>query len=71
MIKILMVLVLALCGTSIYAGECATGKCALRSRTVNVTKEIVSVPVEVTRRTVESVRQVGRRTLVRAKNIVR
>ena len=53
------------------AGECVSGNCTLRSRTVNVTREVIAVPVEVTRRTVEVVRNVGRRTLVRARNIVR
>jgi hypothetical protein len=65
-----LVIVFSMTGIS-FAGECVTGNCTLRNRTVNVTKEIIAVPVEVTRRTVESTRQVGRRTLARTRNIVR
>ena len=40
-----------LTSSTVFAGECANGKCRLRSRTVNDTREIVQVPVQVTRRT--------------------
>jgi hypothetical protein len=54
-----------------YAGECVSGNCTLRSRSVNVTKEVISVPVTITRRTVEATRNVGRRTLNRVRSTVR
>lgn len=53
------------------AGECVNGKCNLRSRTVIVAREIISVPVEVTRRTVEATRNVGRRSVARVRSVVR
>lgn len=53
------------------AGECANGKCNLRSRTVSVAREVIAVPVEVTRRTVEATRNVGRRTVARVRSVVR
>lgn len=71
MIKYVVVLLLVLTGSSLHAGECATGNCHLRNRTVTVTRELISVPVTVTRRTVDSVRTVGRRTVSRVRNIVR
>lgn len=61
--SLMLVIALIAVGSTSYAGECANGKCNLRSRTVNVTREIVSVPVEVTKRTVEVTRNVGRRLL--------
>lgn len=66
-----IVLALMVAGSSAYGGECASGKCTLRSRTVNVTKEIISVPVIVTRRTVDATRNVGRKTVSRIRNTVR
>lgn len=71
MIKYLLVLMLVVTGASVNAGECVTGNCNLRSRTVSVTRELISVPVNVTRRTVETTRNVGRRTVSRFRNIVR
>jgi len=71
MIKFVMVVLLIVAGSSVYAGECVTGNCNLRSRTVNVTREIVNVPVAVTRRTVEATRNVGRKTVNRVRSIVR
>ena len=61
----------ALCCGSSFAGECVNGKCNLRSRTVTVAREVISVPVEVTRRTVEATRNVGRRTAARVRSVVR
>lgn len=54
--KYALVIVLALCSSSLMAGECVGGTCGVRSRVVNVTREVVSVPVEVTRKTVEVTR---------------
>lgn len=71
MIKYVLVVALMICGSSVFAGECANGNCSLRSRAVNVTREIISVPVEVTRRTVEATRNVGRRTVARVRSVVR
>lgn len=71
MIKSFLVLLLIVAGSSVYAGECANGNCTFRSRSVNVTREIVSVPVTVTRRTVESTRNFGRSTVNRVRNVVR
>jgi hypothetical protein len=56
---------------SSFGGECLNGACNLRSRAVKVTKEIVSIPVVVTRRTVEATRNVGRRTVARVRSVVR
>jgi len=67
---ILMIALATVCSTG-YAGECADGSCSLRSRAVNVTREIVAVPVAVTRRTVEATRNVGRRTVARVRSVVR
>jgi hypothetical protein len=71
MIKYVLVVALMILGSSTYAGECANGHCTLRSRVVNVTQEIVAVPVAVTRRTVEATRNVGRRTVARVRSVVR
>lgn len=71
MIKYVLMLTLALSGSIVSAGECATGNCNLRSRSVVVTREIISVPVNVTRRTVETARTFGRKTVSRVRNIVR
>jgi len=71
MMKFILVVALMVFGSSVYAGECASGNCTLRSRTVNVTRELISVPVTVTRRTVEATRNVGRRTVARVRSVVR
>ena len=71
MMKFALVFALMFVGSSVFAGECANGNCMLRSRVVNVTKEVVAVPVVVTRRTVETSRGVGRRNVVRVRNVVR
>jgi hypothetical protein len=67
---LMIAMVAATCSTS-FAGECVNGSCTLRSRVVNVTREIVQVPVAVTRRTVEATRNVGRRTVARVRSVVR
>lgn len=54
-----------------FGGECLNGTCNLRSRTVNVTREIVNVPVVVTKKVVDTTRNVGKRTVNRVRNIVR
>ena len=71
MMKFILVLALMVFGSSTYAGECSNGHCTLRSRVVNVTQEIVAIPVTVTRRTVEATRNVGRRTVARVRSVVR
>lgn len=71
MTKLILVVALMICGSSTFAGECANGRCALRNRAVSVTREVVSVPVVVTRRTVESTRNFGRRSTVRVRSVVR
>jgi hypothetical protein len=71
MIKFVMMLLLMVAGTSSMAGECTNGKCTLRSRTVNVTREIVAVPVTVTRRTVQTTLNVGSRAVNRCRSVVR
>lgn len=58
-------------GSTVFAGECANGTCSLRSRSVNVTREVVKVPVEVTRKTVEVTRNAVRRVGSRVRNVVR
>jgi hypothetical protein len=57
--------------SSTYGGECVSGNCSLRSRVVNVTREVISVPVTVTRRTVEATRNFGRKSVNRVRSIVR
>jgi len=50
--------------TSTYGGECASGSCSvtrLPRRIITLSKEVVSVPVEVTTRTVNRVRRFGRK----------
>lgn len=71
MMKFVLAVALMLVGSSAFAGECFNGNCTLRSRVVNVTQEIISVPVAVTRRTVEATRNVGRRTVARVRSVVR
>jgi hypothetical protein len=71
MIKYVLVVALMIFGSSAFAGECANGSCTLRSRVVNVSREVISVPVALTRRTVEATRNVGRRTVSRVRSVVR
>jgi hypothetical protein len=71
MIKFVIALVLTFVGSSVYAGECASGRCPVRSRVVNVTREVISVPVVVTRKAVEATRTIGRRTVSRVRDVVR
>lgn len=71
MMKFVMMLLLMVAGSSAFAGECATGNCTLRNRTVNVTREIINVPVTVTRRTVQATRNVGRKAVNRCRSVVR
>ena len=68
----LLVIALLCVGSTSMAGECANGSCSLiRSRAVNVTRELVDVPVAVTRRTVEATRNFGRRSVARVRSVVR
>lgn len=69
--NLLLVIALMSVSSASFAGECVTGNCPLRSRVVSVTKEVISVPVTVTRRTVEATRNFGRRTFVRVRDTVR
>jgi uncharacterized protein involved in propanediol utilization len=62
---------LCLCVSTASAGECVNGSFNLRSRTVTVARELISVPVQLTRRTVEATRNVGRRTVARVRSVVR
>ena len=71
MIKFVIALVLTFVSSSVYAGECASGRCPVRSRVVNVTREVISVPVVVTRKAVEATRTIGRRTVSRVRDVVR
>lgn len=69
--KFALVVALMAIGSSSFAGECVSGNCTLRSRFVNVTKEVISVPVTVTRRTVEATRNIGRKSVARVRSVVR
>jgi hypothetical protein len=71
MMKFALVFALMFVGSSAFAGECVGGNCTLRSRVVNVTREVIAVPVTVTRRTVEATRNVGRKTVARVRSVVR
>ena len=54
--------------TSTYGADCASDSCVvarLPRRIVTLSKEVVSVPVEVTSRTVTRVRRFGRRLVVK------
>ena len=62
---------LCFCVSAANAGECVNGSCNLRSRTVTVARELISVPVQLTRRTVQATRNVGRRTVARVRSVVR
>jgi hypothetical protein len=54
-----------------FAGECSNGSCQLRSRVVTATREVVSVPVQVTRKVVEVTRSGVRRAGARVRSVVR
>jgi hypothetical protein len=70
--KYLVMFTVLMIGSSAYAGECVNGSCRnFRNKIVNVTQEIISVPVVVTRKTVDVTRQLGRKTVNRVRNIVR
>lgn len=69
--KYIIMIAIILTGSICSAGECVNGVCNLRSRTVNVARDIIGVPVQVTRRTVEATRNVGRRTVARVRSVVR
>ena len=70
--NVLLIIALMFVGSISYAGECANGSCkVLRSRAVNVTREVVQVPVTVTSRTVEATRNLGHRTIARVRSVVR
>ncbi len=71
MMKLVLVVALMVIGSSAFAGECVNGNCTLRNRVVNVTREVIAVPVTVTRRTVEATRNVGLKTLARVRSVVR
>jgi hypothetical protein len=69
--KYILTIAMIVASSSVFAGECVNGTCNLRSRTVTVARELVSVPVQVTKRTVEATRNVGRRTVARVRSVVR
>jgi hypothetical protein len=72
MIKYVLMLALILTGSFANAGECVNGSCRnFRNKVVNVTTEIVSVPVFVTRKTIEVTRNTGRKTINRLRSIVK
>lgn len=71
MIKYILMLMLLVSGSLVNAGECVNGNCRnFRNRTVNVTKEIINVPVTITRKTIQASRNIGRRTVNKVKNII-
>lgn len=67
MVKFVLAIVLAFIGSSVYAGECANGRCGLRHRTSNVTKEVISVPSTNTRQVVRPYRNTVRRSVYRVR----
>ena len=69
--NVIACIALILCASAAQAGECVGGSCNLRNRTVTVARELISVPVQVTKRTVEATRNVGRRTVARVRSVVR
>lgn len=69
--NVLFAMVLVLSGSVAFGGECANGLCRLPSRVVTATKEVVRVPVQVTRKTVETARNGVRRVGSRVRNVVR
>lgn len=71
MIRLFVIMMLVLSVVPVSGGECANGNCRLRSRVINTTQEIVSVPVTVTRNTLDSARNVGRRVISKTRNVMR
>ena len=71
--SLMLVIALMIVGSTASAGECANGSCSVpvRSRVVNVTREVVNVPVEAVRRTVEVTRNVGRKVVCSVRSTVR
>jgi hypothetical protein len=69
--RYIAMIIVMLFGSVCSAGECVNGTCNLRSRTVTVARELISVPVQVTRRTVEATRTFGRRTVDRVRSVTR
>lgn len=69
--RYILVVAFALACGSVNAGDCANGTCGLRSRVVTATKEVVRVPVEVTKKTVEVTRNGLRRVGSRVRSVVR
>jgi len=69
--KYILMIMLMCAASSSFAGECVNGSCSLRNRTANVVREVISVPVRVTKKTVQATRNVGRRTVSTVRNIVR
>lgn len=67
---VLVVAFALVCGSA-NAGDCVNGTCGLRSRVVTTTKEVVRVPVEVTKKTVETTRNGLRRVGSRVRSVVR
>lgn len=68
--KYIMLVLAMLFGSVSYAGECSNGSCRVGSRVVNVTKEVVRVPVNVTRRAVTATTNVARGTVRTVRNFV-
>jgi hypothetical protein len=69
--RYILVVALALaCGT-VNAGDCVNGTCGLRNKVVTTTKEVVRVPVQVTKKTVELTRNGLRRVGSKVRSVVR
>ena len=72
MIKYVLILAIVLSGSMVNAGECVNGTCCkFRNKVVTITQEIISVPVVVTKKTVDVTRQLGRKTINRYRSIVK
>ena len=69
--NVLFAMVLMLSGSVAFGGDCANGVCGLPGRVVTATKEVVRVPVQATRKTVEVARNGVRRVGSRVRNVVR
>lgn len=69
--KYVFMVLIMIASSNVFAGECVNNSCSLRNRTVDVAREIISVPVQVTRRTVQAARNVGRITVSKVRGIVR
>lgn len=65
--KYILLLILMLIPVSSFGSECSNGTCSLRNRVGN----IVSVPVNVARRTFQTSRNLGRRTANSVRNTAR